>query len=96
MEVLREKIDNLKRELDKQEEVMRIRKLNQKIKTDKELKELIEQYRTHNSFSLVRKIEANKLFPEYKESETNLNILILKINQKLKEINEGNAKDESN
>ena len=36
--------------------------------------------------SLLNEIESNKLFQEYKEKETDLNILILKINERLKEI----------
>lgn len=86
MEELLEKLDDLKKELDKQEEVIRIRELNKKLKEDIELRNLINKYRTDNSFSLVKKIESNKLFQEYKEKETDLNILILKINSRLKEI----------
>ena len=63
-----------------------IKRLNKKLEKDKELKTLIEEYRKNNDNNLLKKIENNELFQEYKEKETNLNILILKINQRLKEL----------
>ena len=84
MEELYEKIANLKEVLNEQTEVKEIRRLNKKIKEDKELLDLLERYKIDKS--LLPKIESNKLFQEYKEKETDLNILILKINERLKEI----------
>ncbi len=84
MEKLYEKIDDLIKVLNEQSEVKEIRRLNEKLKEDQELKDLINKYQTDKS--LLKEIENNKLFQEYKEKETDLNILILKINERLKEI----------
>lgn len=84
MEKLYEKIDNLLKILDEQEEVKEIKRLNKILKEDKNLKDLIKKYQ--NDKTLLKEIESNKLFQEYKEKETDLNILILKINERLKEI----------
>ena len=84
MEKLYEKIDDLIKVLDEQSEVKEIRRLNERLKEDQELKDLINKYQTDKS--LLKEIENNKLFQEYKEKETDLNILILKINERLKEI----------
>ena len=84
MEELYEKIDNLLKILEEQDEVKEIKKLNKIIKEDRELNELVMKYQ--NDKSLLKEIENNKLFQEYKEKETDLNILILKINERLKEI----------
>ena len=84
MEKLYEKIDDLIKVLDEQSEVKEIRRLNERLKEDQELKDLINKYQTDKS--LLKEIENNKLFQEYKEKETDLNILNLKINERLKEI----------
>ena len=84
MEKLYEKIDDLIKVLNEQSEVKEIRRLNERLKEDQELKDLINKYQTDKS--LLKEIENNKLFQEYKEKETDLNILILKINERLKEI----------
>ena len=84
MEKLYEKIDYLLNVLNEQTEVKEIKRLKEKINNDKELIGLVEKYQTDKS--LLKEIESNKLFQEYKEKETNLNILILKINERLKEI----------
>lgn len=90
MEEIIEKIDNLIKELEKQEEIIEIKKVNEELKKDKELKNLIERYKEDKS--LLKEIENNKLFQKYKEKETDLNILILKINKRLQEItNKGNC-----
>ena len=90
MEELIAKIDNLINVLEKQDEVIEIRKVNEELKNDKELINLIERYKEDRS--LLKEIENNKLFQKYKEKETDLNILILKINKRLKEItNKGNC-----
>ena len=90
MEELIAKIDNLINVLETQDEVIEIRKVNEELKNDKELKNLIERYKEDKS--LLQEIENNKLFQKYKEKETDLNILILKINKRLQEItNKGNC-----
>jgi len=86
MEKLIEKTKKLTKELNKTEEVIKIKELNDKIRKDQELTKLIEEYKYYPKESTKEKIINNKLFKEYKESETDLNILILQINKKLNEI----------
>ncbi len=84
MEELYEKLDNLKKVLDEQKEVIAIREVKKKVIEDQELSKLLEEYQDNKL--LLRKVEENKLFQEYKTKETDLNILILKINERLKEL----------
>ena len=88
MEELLEKISELKKQLDTLEAVKNIRQLNKKIKSDTTLIKLLEEYHSFPLEETKKKIISNKLFTEYKEAETNINILILKINQHLKNIKE--------
>lgn len=86
MEKLIEKIENLKNELDKTPDIKKVKDLNEKIRKDKELLKLLEEYKNYPKEETKNKIQNNKLFKEYKESETDINILILQINKKLNEI----------
>lgn len=86
MEKLLEKLDKLKKELDETECVKEIRKLNKKIKNDKELITLIEKYNYTKDERIKEQIINNKLYREYKHQEAELNFLILEINQALKSI----------
>ena len=86
MEKLLEKLDILKKSLDETKEITKIKELNQKIKENKELTELIEKYQYTKKDSVKEQIISNKIYREYKESETDINILILEINNKLNEI----------
>ena len=61
--------------------------LNKKIKDSKELQEKINKYKERLNNNLKEEIYNDSLYKEYKEAETNLNILILKINKELKKIN---------
>lgn len=88
MEELLEKISELKKQLDTLEAVKNIKQLNKKIKSDTNLIKLLEEYHSFALEETKKKIISNKLFTEYKEAETNINILILKINQRLKNIKE--------
>ncbi|MBQ2639331.1 MAG: YlbF family regulator [Bacilli bacterium] len=93
MEELIEKIDNLKKVLDKDNNVINIRNLNNKIKNNKELLSLINNYKKYPSKDLKYEIYNNSLYKEYKESETEINLLIMSINSKLKTIsNRSNCK----
>ena len=58
-----------------------------KIKDDKKLQELLNEYHVSKNESIKEEILENDLFREYKSKETDLNILIMSINQKLKTIN---------
>jgi cell fate (sporulation/competence/biofilm development) regulator YlbF (YheA/YmcA/DUF963 family) len=79
-------VDNLKRSLDKTEEVKNIKKLNKEISKDKELLNSIKEYNLTHDESIKRKILSSELFNRYKDNEIELNILIMKINQELKKI----------
>jgi len=87
MEELLEKIDNLKISLDNQEEVKKIKELNKQTTEDRNLLELISKYKEKPSEELKKEIYKNELYKKYKESETDINLLIMSINNKLKEIN---------
>lgn len=97
MEKLIEKLEELKEELDNTALVKDIKNLINKIDSDKELVKLIEDYSLTKDEKLKERIISNKLFQEYKEKETDLNILIMEINRRLKVINsKGKCSHESN
>ena len=81
-----ELVDNFKKELDMTKEVQDIKDYNKKISKDKDLLSKIKKYNDTKDESLKKEILSNKLFNEYKEKETDFNILILKINKELKRI----------
>lgn len=87
MEKLIEQVEILKKSLDNTTEVKNIIILNKKIKDSKELQEKINKYKKRLNNNLKEEIYNDSLYKEYKEAETNLNILILKINKELKKIN---------
>lgn len=87
MEKLIELVEILKKSLDNTTEVKNIIILNKKIKDSKELQEKINKYKERLNNNLKEEIYNDSLYKEYKEAETNLNILILKINKELKKIN---------
>ncbi len=82
-----ELVDNLKKELDKKDEIIDIKKYNKIISCDKELLKDIEEYNKTMDSNIKNRILSNENFNLYKEKETNLNFLILEINSKLKKIN---------
>ena len=53
---------------------------------DKKLLDLIKKYNETYDDKIKKQILENKLFSDYKDKETELNILILDINSKLKKI----------
>lgn len=87
MEELIEKTNNLIREIDKLSQVKRIKSLNKEISKDRELSDLIHTYQINHDENLKRRILDNKLFKEYKVNETDINLLIMDINSRLKSIN---------
>ena len=87
MEKLIEKVNNLKLSLDNEDSIKKIKELNKTIMNDKKLIELITEYKNKPSSELKDNIYNNKLYQKYKESETDINILIMAINTKLKDIN---------
>lgn len=87
MEKLIEKIEILKESLNETNQVKTIKELNNKIKKNKELLDKIEKYNQTRKEELKKDIYTIGVFQEYKKAETELNILILEINAKLKKIN---------
>jgi len=87
MNELIEKVDNLKKSLDNNKEIINLKEINELIMQDKELLKDIEDYNINHSESLKEKINNHKLFREYKHNETEVNFIILEINKRLKEIN---------
>lgn len=86
MEELIEKVDILKKNLDQENIIKEIKELNKRVKNDEDLLSLIKNYHTTKDENIKKQILENSLFREYKEKETELNILILELNKRLKEI----------
>lgn len=86
MNDLIDKVENLKEALNDTKQVKEIKDINKLIMNDKELLELIKKYNETQDEDIKTKILNNELFIDYKDKETELNILILEINSKLKEI----------
>lgn len=86
METLYEKLDNLKKVLDEDEQIIKLKKLTQEVLNDENLVSLIEKYNYTKDERIKEEILNNKKFKEYKHLEAELNFLILEINQELKQI----------
>jgi cell fate (sporulation/competence/biofilm development) regulator YlbF (YheA/YmcA/DUF963 family) len=86
MEKLIEKTNELIDAIDKCPTVLEIKELNKELENNKELLNLIEDYKNTKNESIKEKIISNDFFRKYKEKETDINILIMSINQKLKKI----------
>ena len=90
MNELIDKVEELKEEIDSLDEIIELKELNEKIMLDKDLLKDIEEYNKTQDENIKERIINNKLFREYKHKETDCNLLIMEINQKLKEINNRN------
>lgn len=86
MEELITKIEIFKNYLEKDEIIKETKKVLEKINNDKELIKLIEEYKSKPIDELKYKIYSNENYRRYKELENDINIMILQINNKLKEI----------
>lgn len=86
MEELILKVNNLIDTIDNSDIVKAIKKYNDKVMNDGELLKLIQKYQETKDEEIKEKIMSNKLFQEYKLKESDLNIMIMSINQKLKAI----------
>ncbi len=84
MNELIEEVEKLKEELNNTTQVKEIKDLNKKIRKEEELLKKIEEYNKNNNEELKKDIISNPIFKEYKNKETELNLLILELNQKLK------------
>ena len=87
MDELIEKTEQLKKSLDKTKEIQELQAVNKEIMKDKELLKDIEEYNRTQDEKIKKRIINKKIFREYKKKETDCNILIMSINQKLKTIN---------
>ena len=87
MNELIDKVDNLKKALDEEKEIIKLKEINELIMKDKELLKDIEEYNLKHDEQIKNRIINNKLFREYKHSEAECNYIILEINKRLKEIN---------
>ncbi len=97
MNELIEKVNKLKEELDKTPSIKKVKELNKEILVDKDLINLIEKYHNTNDLELKKQIYNHKLIKEYKKTETDINIIIMKINSVLKKINNrGKCSHENN
>ena len=86
MNELIEKVENLKESISFTKQVKEIEEISKEIMKEKDLIKDIEEFNRTQSEEIKERILNNKLFREYKKKETDLNILILEINQRLKEI----------
>ena len=87
MEELIEKMEQLKEEISSDLVVVDYLKEKKKILNNKELISKIERYQQTKLDILKKEIESSPSFLAYKEKETNVNLLILGINQKFKQLN---------
>lgn len=86
MEQLLEKLNQVKDTLDKTEIIKNYKKIQKEILSNKEIIELIKQYEYTKDERIKEKVTNNDLYKKYKHEETEINILILEINNKLKDI----------
>ncbi|MBP5679360.1 MAG: hypothetical protein J6X28_06015 [Bacilli bacterium] len=86
MNELMDKIDNLKNELDSSSLVLDIKEIQKKIRMDSHLMGLLEEYSVHPRDEIKSEILESNLFQEYKLKETELNLFIMEMNQRLKVI----------
>ena len=83
MNELMDQLDNLKNELDASSMVMDIRSLLKRIEEDTELSSMLKDYQVRPNDELKNKILESDLFQEYKIKETELNLFIMEVNQRL-------------
>ena len=85
------KLDNLIKVIDEEECIKSIRKLNKEILNDKKMVNLVTKYNETKDISIKKELYNNPKFQIYKDMETEVNLLIMKINNKLKEISKGSS-----
>lgn len=86
MNELLNKIKLYEEQLDKNKDIKRIKELNELIRKDKDLNKKILEYQVTKDPSLKMEIYNNELYKEYKSLETNINLIIMSLNAKLKVI----------
>lgn len=88
MEELIEKVENLKSTLDKNDKVKELQAKKEELEQDQELLNQINEYNQTQDERIKETILQNKKYREYKKIETDINLLILEINQELKKISD--------
>ena len=86
MNELMEKVENLEKCLDSSSLVLSVQEVLSRVKKDKKLSSLLEEYSLTPREDLKNQILENDLFQEYKIKETELNLFIMELNSKLKKI----------
>ena len=86
MEELIEKLEQLKKEISSLDIVEELHKRKDEVMNDSRLVEKIEEYKKHPEESLKKEIISSPSFLAYKETETEIDLLILKLNQEFKKI----------
>ena len=86
MEELIEKLEQLKKEISSLDIVEELQKRKDDVMNDSSLVEKIEEYKKHPKESLKKEIILSPSFLAYKEMETEIDLLILQINQEFKKI----------
>ena len=86
MEELIEKLEQLKKEISSLDIVEELHKRKDEVMNDSGLVEKIEEYKKQPKESLKKEIISSPSFLAYKEMETEIDLLILQINQEFKKI----------
>jgi len=80
-------IDDLLNLLDKNEDIIKIKKLKKTLLNDKEFLNDLEKYQLIKTIDTKKKLYDNSNYLEYLKCETNINLLILDIKNKFKLFN---------
>ena len=86
MNELYELVNKLKLSLDNLDDIKNIKTINKELDNNKELLDKIKLFRKTNDLNIKKEILKENLFKEYKKSEGVINLLILDMNSKLKEL----------
>ena len=86
MNELYELVNKLKLSLDNLDDIKNIKTINKELENNKELLDKIKLFRKTNDLNIKKEILKENLFKEYKKSEGVINLLILDMNSKLKEL----------
>lgn len=86
MEELIEKLEQLKKEISSSDIVEELQKRKEEVMNDSSLVAKIEEYKKYPRESLKKEITSSPSFLAYKEMETEIDLLILQINQEFKKI----------
>ena len=86
MNELYELVEKLKLSLDNLDDIKNIKTINKELENNKDLLDKIKLFRKTNDLNIKKEILKENLFKKYKKSEGVINLLILDMNSKLKEL----------